>query len=793
MRRLPTFTLPAAPLRRLRLLTLALALLASAMLLPGIAKGAGTPELKAAAFVALGWLNAHWVRGYRRNGFPLALEPLEAAALLAVGVVVQMQIFVLPLFALFYRSTWGSWKLATARLALYTLMFEGVVLLSLDRDIKPSEIVSRTYGHVIAFILIRAVISAVQREGLGNELLNLYRDLKDYALFMLDPKGAVATWDEGAERLLGYGSDEILGRQTLCFFTADDLAEGVPERELERARAEGSSQLETVQLRRDGAAFFAEIVTTVLKDDHGQIRGYSRMVHDVTQRHRASMELQASRERLQAVVDNAPITLWAVDVDGRFTLCEGRQLARMGGRSNLLIGQRIEDVVGRWPELVEINRRSLAGEPSSGMVEIGDVVLECHCTPVHDRAGRAVGAIGVAMDVTDGVRMRREQQRLQEQLAQAQRLESVGKLAGGVAHDFNNLLTVIMSCAAYLDRQFDERDPRAEDVREIREAADRGANLTRQLLAFSRRQPSQPESLDLDEVVGDLEKLLRRTLGEQIDLTVVQDGELPPILADRGQLEQILMNLTVNARDAMPRGGRLTLSTGTVTRCVALDVDGPPPGEYVELTVADTGTGMDPDVVAHAFEPFFTTKQRGKGTGLGLATVHGIVKQSGGHIQIESVPGEGTSVTVQFPVAEGAAVERLDAPGGTASVPEGNGRRVMVVDDEHAVAESARRILAEHGYAVEVATAPDAALRVAAAQPIDLLVTDVVMPQMYGNELAERMVEANPGLAVLFMSGYAEPELMAGYTDRLIYKPFSSEELLSRAHDAIERSAVTGS
>lgn len=258
MRRLPKITLPAAPLRRLRLLSLIMALLSTAILLPGIAMGPGTPALKAVAYVALFWLCGHWVRGYRRDCFPLSLEVVEVVALLAVGVVVELQIFVLPLFALFYRSTWGSWKLATARLALYMLMFEGVVLLSLDRDIKSSEIVSRTYGQVIAFLLLRFVIGAIQREGQGNELLNLYRDLRDYAIYMLDPAGVVTTWDPAAERLLGYPSDKILGRQSLGFFGPDDIAEGVPQRELQRASRQGSSEIEAVQLRCDGSAFFAE-------------------------------------------------------------------------------------------------------------------------------------------------------------------------------------------------------------------------------------------------------------------------------------------------------------------------------------------------------------------------------------------------------------------------------------------------------------------------------------------------------------------------------------------------------
>jgi signal transduction histidine kinase/CheY-like chemotaxis protein len=447
-------------------------------------------------------------------------------------------------------------------------------------------------------------------------------------------------------------------------------------------------------------------------------------------------------------------------------------------------------VLGRWPTLLEAHRRAQAGKPGNATNEVDGLIFDAQCIPRFDEHGRVTGVIGVATDVTDRVQARREQEQLQAQLAQAQRLESIGKLAGGVAHDFNNLLTVVISCASFLGKRIPAGDPLREDVDEIMEAAERGSNLTRQLLAFGRRQPGAPRVLDLGEVVHDLHKLLQRTVGEQIEL-VLEDGDMRPhVRADLGQLEQVVMNLVVNARDALEQHGRIVVRTDQVTiRPGDQSVLDPlPAGEYARLTVRDNGPGISEDVASRAFEPFFTTKPRGQGTGLGLATVHGIVKQAAGQVDLRPTQGGGTIATVLLPAASDAV--EPDLKPAVLAPASGGGERVLVVDDELSVAGAAERILSDHGYEVTKVTDPVSALDVLSSSPFDLLLSDVVMPQLSGGQLAERAASLRPELKVLFMTGYADAELLASCpADRLVQKPFSECDLVNRVRGALKAAA----
>ncbi|MDQ4132050.1 MAG: response regulator [Actinomycetota bacterium] len=408
-------------------------------------------------------------------------------------------------------------------------------------------------------------------------------------------------------------------------------------------------------------------------------------------------------------------------------------------------------------------------------------------------AGRP-GEFVIVLDVT-------ERERVQRQLYQKQRLESLGELAGGVAHDFNNLLAVIMNYTAFARKELrsPEGPPKGarlnsvdDDLEQVERAAERGARLTHQLLAFARSEMVRTEALDLNEVVEGVEQLLRRTIGEHVPLVYQLEVGLWPVVADRGQLEQVLVNLAVNARDAMPGGGTVTVETGNVEvdEDYAATQDGLIPGPYVRLRVSDTGEGMDEEVQHHAFEPFFTTKPKGVGTGLGLATVHGIVAQRG-HASIYSEPGLGTTFTALFPAVQ---EERPDHPKvGPPARRVGRGETVLVVDDEPAIREVARRILAHNGY--EVIVAPDGAAAIALAQahegPIHLLLTDVVMPQMSGPELSAEMRVARPGLPVLYMSGYAPPVLGSreeiDAEGLLVEKPFSELVLLDKVREVLDR------
>jgi signal transduction histidine kinase len=388
--------------------------------------------------------------------------------------------------------------------------------------------------------------------------------------------------------------------------------------------------------------------------------------------------------------------------------------------------------------------------------------------------------------INERLRAQAERERLENRLHQAQRLESLGQLAGGVAHDFNNLLAVILTCTAFVAEATEGNEAVRADVAQIRTAAERAARLTRQLLIFGHRDKANIEILDLGAVVTDIHGLLSRTIGEDVTLVVRGTADLPPIRADRGQIEQVLINLAVNARDAMPDGGTLTIRLGTTM----LDEDYArlhpqiTPGHYVELSVSDTGVGMAPEIVSRIFEPFFTTKPKDKGTGLGLATVHGIVAGSGGSLSVYSEPGMGTTFRAFFPPAKGHAVvvaEPAEAP-----VIGGHGETILVVEDEPAVRQLTARILRRSGYTVIEAASGAEALALAADHHFDMLLTDLVMPQVSGPELAERIQQMHPGVPVLFMSGYSQdvlgPRGALSPDVPLIQKPFAAQELLKNVH-----------
>ena len=401
---------------------------------------------------------------------------------------------------------------------------------------------------------------------------------------------------------------------------------------------------------------------------------------------------------------------------------------------------------------------------------------------------------GMLLDVSELKRSEEEKSALQAQLFHSQRLEAMGRLAGGVAHDFNNLLTVILGYSEFLLESLEENSSRRREVEQIRKAGDKASALTQQLLAFSRRQVVKPALLNLNESISDLSKMLRRVIGEDVDLQIHLAGTACWVKADRVQVDQMIMNLVVNARDAMPQGGRLTIETGTVT------LDGPaifedfeiPGGVYVVVSISDTGCGMDEETRRHVFDPFFTTKEVGKGTGLGMSTVYGAVKQSGGHIVIFSEPGKGTTLKIYLPLASGQAAAQTDTPHRLPKEAYPGAEAILVVEDDSAVRSVAKRVLVENGYTVFDADCGEAALRICAREDlvIDLLLTDTIMPGMNGPELAKRVRELRPGLKTVFMSGYTDTVLIkSGVVDDstvLIPKPFSAASLTRSIRRALD-------
>jgi PAS domain S-box-containing protein len=405
---------------------------------------------------------------------------------------------------------------------------------------------------------------------------------------------------------------------------------------------------------------------------------------------------------------------------------------------------------------------------------------------LRDQAGEKLGAVVALQDVT-------ERRSLEEKLLQAQKMEAIGRLAGGVAHDFNNLLTIINGYSDIVLGRLSSDDQMRDLVAEITRAGERAASLTRQLLAFSRKQVLDPKVLDLNDVLGQTEKMLRRLLGEDIELATRLQPTLGSVRADPGQIEQVVLNLAVNARDAMPKGGKLTIETQNVRLDESYAATHPEvrPGAYVLLAVSDTGCGMTPEVKAHLFEPFFTTKAPGLGTGLGLATVFGIVKQSGGHIEVYTEPNVGTTFKIYLPRVRDGARPTPSCPGCT-SIPAGN-ETVLLVEDEDAVLTLGRHVLQASGYTVLGAGRAHEALRICAEHPgpIHLLVTDVVMPEMGGRQLAEHVQRLRPGMRVLYVSGYTDDAVVRhGILERevnFLQKPFTAAGLASKVREVLDR------
>jgi two-component system cell cycle sensor histidine kinase/response regulator CckA len=494
------------------------------------------------------------------------------------------------------------------------------------------------------------------------------------------------------------------------------------------------------------------------------------------------------------IVEAVPEGIWTVDPQGR-TVFSNRRMAEILGASYESMAERTCFDCIYPADLEEAQRRfsqCLNGDRTPFDFRLcrtdgSPVWVTISCMMVRDDSGTPLGLLGLFTDITARI-AEAENARLQAQFLQAQKMESIGRLAGGVAHDFNNILTVINGYSAAILDRMSPSDPLRGRIMEIYKAGDRAASLVRQLLAFSRKQILKQELIDLNEMVADMETMLRPLVREDVEIVTRLEPALAPVLADRHQMEQVVMNLAVNARDAMPKGGTLTIETGQVVwegSCPHFTADARP-GPYIRISVRDTGTGMDDEVRQHLFEPFFTTKGVGKGTGLGLSTVHGIVLQSGGHIDVETKPGEGTCFHIYLPAVEA----RRAAPGPPAASTAARGTEcILLVEDQVEVRRFAATLLRECGYLVIESRDGEEALAQCAAQRLDLLLTDVVMPKMSGTELAARVRSAQPHVRVLFMSGYSDEVLSWPSGSRqnagFIQKPFTVHGLASKVREIL--------
>lgn len=640
---------------------------------------------------------------------------------------------------------------------------------------------------------------------------------------IIDADGVICLVNRQAEALFGYRREELLGHpvELLVPLSVRGSHPG------HRAEYFGNPTtrpmgvgLELAARRKDGSEFPVDISLSSLETEGGLL--VSAAVRDVSER-------KKSEAKFQALLEAAPDAIVAVDRDGLIHLVNRQAEALFGYAREELIGTSLDALV---PDSVRpahpTHRASYFASPTARPMGAGlelaarrkdgtEFPVDISLSSLETEDGVLVSA--AVRDISDRKRVEVERARLEAQLVQAQqeeerahleaqlhqaqRLESIGQLAGGVAHDFNNLLAGIMNYAALVSTSLDEQMTRhgfsadpdfvtlAQDVEEITKVAKRAAALTHQLLIFSRREVVQPQVLDLNSVVADMEKLLRRTIGENVNLHTALGRELPRIKADRGQIEQVFMNLAVNARDAMPNGGKLEIGTSAVELEEQYgELHGINPGTYVRLTVSDTGTGMSPEVAARVFEPFFSTKPKGEGSGLGLATVYGIVTQAGGEVTVYSEVGLGTTIRVNLPATSDETTVARDTGRDEPGV--ATGETLLLVEDEEIVREPARRMLIKQGYTVLAAENAEDAMAIVHQHtgPIHALLTDVVMPGRSGKELSIEVQALRPGTKVLFMSGYSQDVIVhQGVLEEgvhLIEKPFAAADLLQKVRDLLD-------
>ncbi|MEK7315010.1 MAG: PAS domain S-box protein [Candidatus Eisenbacteria bacterium] len=559
--------------------------------------------------------------------------------------------------------------------------------------------------------------------------------------------------------------------------------------------------------RRDGGLLEVELSTHPI--DFGKRAAILVAAQDVTERRRAEGALRRSEEYRRAIIETEPACVKVVGSTGALLDMNPAGLAMLeaasleeGAKQSLL-----DYVLPEYRrQFAELHERVMQGGSGHLEFEIEGLkgtrrTLETFAVPLRDEAGGVTALLGVTHDVTQRKREAAERERLQTQVLQAQKMESIGRLAGGVAHDFNNMLGVILGHAELAMRDTAPGSELSAELSGILRAARRSSDLTHQLLAFARKQTVAPRVINLNQGIGDVLAMLSRLLGEEIRLIWSPATNLWPVRFDPAQIDQILVNFAANARDAIAGIGTLTIETSNqVVAPTARDSfvgcdRGRPgmPGEYVVLTVHDDGRGMTPEVLEHVFEPFYTTKELGQGTGLGLATVYGIVRQNGGCIEVSSAPGAGTTFRVYLPRAEGAVVDSTGDPfTDPADTPRGRGERILLVEDEPSLLALDRTMLEELGYSVLAAETPSEALRLAsgAGEAINLLLTDVILPEMSGRELAHRLTEVSPGLRCVYMSGYTADVLAPnGHLEpgvRFLAKPFTMGDLATKVRAALE-------
>ena len=613
----------------------------------------------------------------------------------------------------------------------------------------------------------------------------LVESIRDYAIYMLGPTGNIINWNAGAQRFKGYTPEEIIGQNFSRFYTDEDRANRIPERNLARAATEGRFEEEGWRVRKDGSRFWAGVVIDRIVDPTGRLIGFAKITRDLTERREKDLALQRTQEQFRLLVKGVTdYALYMLDTDGRVASWNAGAERIKGYTEEEIVGQHFsifyepDERAAHEPERnLDIARRTGRVEREGWRVRKDGTHFWAHVIidALHDDKGELIGFAKVTRDVTERREAQRQLDQAREALFQSQKLEAIGQLTGGVAHDFNNLLMAVLGSLEIVSKRM-EYDPRISPfIENAVQAARRGATLTQRMLAFARKQELEMGPVDVIDAVSGMTEIMDRALGPSVLVTTRFPQRLPSVHTDRGQLESAVLNLAMNARDAMPRGGPITITAATrnVDEENPLDMAA---GQYVVLSVTDVGEGMDEKTLSRATEPFFTTKGIGKGTGLGLSMVHGLAQQSGGAFTLKSRKGSGTTAELWLPVASGEAVAAY-APTAAQSEQKAGGRRILVVDDDPLVLLNTVTIAEEMGHKVFDAISGSEALRFLERETVDLVVTDYAMPQMTGGELAASIVKRWPDVKVLISTGYAEmPDEYKGRFERLS-KPYTSDDL----------------
>ncbi len=737
---------------------------------------------------------------------------------------------------MFPGRLWRRWRtrFATTPASLVTFLLVGLVSISasalslvLSKGSDPSILALHLFGIIGIIWLAAAQWRALwQANAAGRDALaraaQLERELarhesleetwphredryrtpldqaQDYTIFLLDVDGRANSWNPGVQRVLGYEKDEFLQIFVGDLYTVEDRLAEAPAAELREAAERGRASSDRWVVRKDGSRFWASTSTAGVHDGRGQLLGYARRVRDLSRSRQAEEQLRRKQAALELAHEAAGLGTWEYELatgtmywDERAKLLFGLSVDAPMTLSPWLEALHPEDreqIEERWNQAVR-ERSSFSAEyrvvwPDSS---VHSIMAVGRCTT--DMSGEPFTLSGVLLDLT-------ERRRTEEHLQESMRLEAVGRLAGGIAHDLNNMLAAILGFCEFLQRGLELNDPRRSDVDQISLAADRSANLTRQLLAFARRELIQPRVLDINPVVRQAAAMFPSILGENIKLDLKLAPQLGLIYADPRQIEQTLVNLVINARDAMPQGGRVTVET----KMVSLESTsgkprpaGTPSGNFTMLAVTDTGHGMDAATLQRMWEPFFTTKPAGVGTGLGLSSVYGAVKQSGGFVWADSEPGRGTTVQVYWPQSR-AEAEPLEESSGSAAV-EGGSETILIVEDEDLVRALAVRVLKAEGYRCYEARNAEEAIRLLEQDeiPIDLVITDVVMPGMSGGSLADRLERLRQGLPILFTSGFTDEDVIRrGLLEKnrpFLQKPSTPRELARKVRTVLDAAA----